>query len=169
MSESESESQLLYDRQFTADQFVLAPSPLRLTTSNFIFQLNTSSYSPYVISSLTRGWVCRLQLLLLLASAVSLRPEFRGAHDDFYCLRFETPPTWRDRSPYLYPPGTGWPSYTPGTGFPFRRILRLAGLRWRYSIQPPHGNSLRHGGEHRVIHGTQYSRPKSASCTICDF
>jgi hypothetical protein len=31
----------------------------------------------------------------------------------FYCLRFETPATWRTRSPYLYPPGTGWPSYTP--------------------------------------------------------
>jgi hypothetical protein len=25
----------------------------------------------------------------------------------FYCLRFETPPTWRTRSLYLYPPGTG--------------------------------------------------------------
>jgi hypothetical protein len=31
----------------------------------------------------------------------------------FYCLRFETPPTWRARSPYLYPPGTGWLSYNP--------------------------------------------------------
>jgi hypothetical protein len=33
----------------------------------------------------------------------------------FYSLRFETLPTWRARSPYLlvYPPGTGWPSYTP--------------------------------------------------------
>jgi hypothetical protein len=31
----------------------------------------------------------------------------------FYCLRFETPPAWRARSPYLYPPGTGWPGYTP--------------------------------------------------------
>jgi hypothetical protein len=31
----------------------------------------------------------------------------------FYCLRFERPQTWRARSPYLYPPGTGWPSYTP--------------------------------------------------------
>jgi hypothetical protein len=30
----------------------------------------------------------------------------------FYCLRFETPLTWRSTSPYLYPPGTGWPSYT---------------------------------------------------------
>jgi hypothetical protein len=39
--------------------------------------------------------------------------------------------------PLIYiPPGSGWP---PGTGFPFRRLLRLAGLRWRYSNPPPHG------------------------------
>jgi hypothetical protein len=40
-----------------------ATRPLRLTTSNFIFQLNTCGCSLYVTSSLTRGWVCRLQLL----------------------------------------------------------------------------------------------------------
>jgi hypothetical protein len=27
----------------------------------------------------------------------------------------------------------------PGTGFPFRRLLLLAGLWWRYSTTPPHG------------------------------
>jgi hypothetical protein len=37
----------------------------------------------------------------------------------FYCLRFETPPTWRARSPYLYPPGKRWPSYTPRHWVPF--------------------------------------------------
>jgi hypothetical protein len=48
--------ELLYDWRFTAHQFVLATSPLmRVTTSNFIFQLNTCGYSPYVTSSLTRG------------------------------------------------------------------------------------------------------------------
>jgi hypothetical protein len=52
-----SESELLYDCRFTANQFVLTTSPLRLTTSNFIFQLNTCGYNPYVTSSLTRGWV----------------------------------------------------------------------------------------------------------------
>jgi hypothetical protein len=31
------------------------------------------------------------------------------------------------------------PVIAPGTGFPFRRLLRLAGLRWRYSTPPPHG------------------------------
>jgi hypothetical protein len=30
---------------------------------------------------MTRGWVCRLQLLLVLASAVVLRSESRGTHD----------------------------------------------------------------------------------------
>jgi hypothetical protein len=42
-----SELELLYEWQFTANQFVLAPSPLRPTTSIF-FQLNTCGYSPYV-------------------------------------------------------------------------------------------------------------------------
>jgi hypothetical protein len=51
----------------------------------------------------------------------------------FHCLRFVTPPVWRARSPYLYPPGTGCPVIPPGTGFHFRRLLRLASLRWRYS------------------------------------
>jgi hypothetical protein len=37
----------------------------------------------------------------------------------FYCLRFETLPTWRARSPYLYPPGTGWPDYIPMHWVPF--------------------------------------------------
>jgi hypothetical protein len=37
----------------------------------------------------------------------------------FCCLRLETTPTWRTRSPYLYPPRTGYPSYTPRYWFPF--------------------------------------------------
>jgi hypothetical protein len=28
----------------------------------------------------------------------------------YLTLSFETPPTWRAKFPYLYPPGTGWPS-----------------------------------------------------------
>jgi hypothetical protein len=31
------------------------------------------------------------------------------------------------------------PVIPPGTGFPFRCLLRLAGLRWRYWNPPPHG------------------------------
>jgi hypothetical protein len=85
--------------------------------------------------------LCRLQFLLGLASAFILGSEFRGLMTIFYCLRSETPQTWRDRYPYLYPTGTGWPSYTPGTGLPFRRLLRLAELRWRNSKSPLHGGT----------------------------
>jgi hypothetical protein len=62
----------------------------------------------------------------------------------FYCLRFETLPTWRARSQYLYHPGTVWPGYTfSGTGLPFRRLLPVAGLRWRFPTPPPHGRRSR--------------------------
>jgi hypothetical protein len=97
-----------------SNQFFSAPSLLTLTTSNF-FQLNPCGISPYVTSSLIRGWVCRLQLLLVLARAVILGSESHGTHDDVLL----TPPTRRARSLYLYPPGTGWFSYTPRHWVPF--------------------------------------------------
>jgi hypothetical protein len=65
----ESESELRYERRFTDNQFVLVTSPLRLTTSNFIFQLNTCGYSPYVTSSLTKIWVCFLWICLAFRQA----------------------------------------------------------------------------------------------------
>jgi hypothetical protein len=118
LSESESESELLYDWRFTSNQFVLAPNPWRLTTS-FFFQLNTCSHSPYVISSLTRGWVCCLQLLLALTSAVILRSESRRTHDHILLSYIRVSPNLEASSPYLYPPGTGWPSHIPRHWAPF--------------------------------------------------
>jgi hypothetical protein len=64
----------------------------------------------------TRGRVCRLQLLLVLASVVILGSESSRTRD--HILR------------------------SPIQGFPFRRLLRLAGLRWRYSTPPSHGQLL---------------------------
>jgi hypothetical protein len=40
-------------------------------------------------------------------------PSPVGLATILYCLRLETSPPWRARSPYLYPPGTEWPRYTP--------------------------------------------------------
>jgi hypothetical protein len=62
--------------------------------------------------SLTRGQICRLQLLLDLVSAVILGSESRGSRDQILQSQI------RD--------------------FPFRRLLRLAGLRWTYPTPPPH-------------------------------
>jgi hypothetical protein len=58
--------------------------------------------------SLTRRWVCRLQLLLTLASTVIFWSESRGTRDHILLSQI------RD--------------------FPFLRLLRLAGLRWRDSF-----------------------------------
>jgi hypothetical protein len=41
----------------------------------------------------------------------------------YFAVSSETPPTLRARFPYLYPPGTGWPSYTPGLWVPFTSPL----------------------------------------------
>jgi hypothetical protein len=59
LSFQKSKSKLLYDWQVTANQFVLAPSSLRLTTRYF-FQLNPCGFIPYVTSSLACRWVCLL-------------------------------------------------------------------------------------------------------------
>jgi hypothetical protein len=63
--------------------------------------------------SLTRGRICRLQLLLALASAVIFRSESHGTRDHILLSQI------RD--------------------FPFRRLQRLAGIQWRNSTPPPHG------------------------------
>jgi hypothetical protein len=65
------------------------------------------------VLSLTRGYVCRLQLLLALANAAILRPESHVTHDHILLSQIWDSITWRATSPYLYPPGTEWPSYTP--------------------------------------------------------
>jgi hypothetical protein len=65
----------------------------------------------YGASSLTRGRVCLLQLLLFSPAQLFSDSSPAGLMTTFYCLRFETPSTWRARSLYLYPPGTGWHSF----------------------------------------------------------
>jgi hypothetical protein len=60
--------------------------------------------------SLTRGRVCRLQLLLALVSAVILGSESSGTRDHILLSQIRN--------------------------FPFRRLIRLSGLRWRYSHGP---------------------------------
>jgi hypothetical protein len=85
----------------------------------------------YWAPSLTRGRVCNL-LCNHSMVRVAQNPTL------YFTVSSETPPTWRARFPYLYPPGTGWPSYTSGHWVPFTSsfttsLLRLAGLRWRYS------------------------------------
>jgi hypothetical protein len=82
------------------------------THDQYFFQLNTCGHSPYVTPCLTRGWVCRLQLL---QSFLTQSPA--GLITTFYCLRFEAAQTCRVRSRDYIPQEQGGPVKLPGTGF----------------------------------------------------
>jgi hypothetical protein len=119
---------------------------------DFFFQFNTYGHSPYATSSLTRGWVYWLQLLLALASAVILRSESRGTDDHILLSQIRDSPTWRAR----FPQKQDGPVIPPGTGFPFRCLLRLAGLRWRYNVL--YGQSDRSSRVERTCVWTAWKR-----------
>jgi hypothetical protein len=97
----------------------------------------------FVAPSLTRGRVCNLLLLLVLATTVPLGSESRGTQDHILLSQFLRLPQPGWPGPRIYvPQEQGGPDIPPGTEFPFCRPLRLAELRWRYSIPPSHGNEL---------------------------
>jgi hypothetical protein len=137
---SESESELLYDWRFTANQFVLAPSPLRLTARIFFLQLNTCGHGPYLTSSLTRGW-----LSLTIAA---------GPRQGIHC-RVRVP--W-DSRPYFT---------VSDSRLPFCRLLRRAGLRWRYSTPPPHGGLSWYGPRRKHIFCTDQLPSKGHPIVAC--
>jgi hypothetical protein len=55
----------------------------------------------------TRGWVCSLQLLLALASAVILRSETRGTHDHILLSQVRDSPNLEGQVAQLYPQALG--------------------------------------------------------------
>jgi hypothetical protein len=69
----------------------LGAEPLETHGQNFFSQLNTCGHSPYITSSLMRGWVCHLQLLLVLASAFILVSESRGSRDHVLLSQIRDP------------------------------------------------------------------------------
>jgi hypothetical protein len=131
-----SESELFYNWRFTANQFVLATSPLRLTAINF-FKLNTCCYNPYVTSCLKRGGSVagpHQRSHSRVRDQRDSRPHFTvsnftlhqsGGPDSFICI----------------PQEQAGPVIPSRTWFLFLRLLGLARLRWRYSNPPPHGIS----------------------------
>jgi hypothetical protein len=74
-------------------------------------------------------------MLLGLARVVTLRSESRRTQDHILLPKLAGP------GPRIYiPQEQGSPVIPPGTGFHLRCLLRLAGLRWKYSNPPPHGS-----------------------------
>jgi hypothetical protein len=88
----------------------------------------------FVTPSLTRGWVCNLLLLLSLVSAVPLRSDSRGTRDHILLSQFLRLSQPGGPCPRIYIPQEKSGSViSSATAYPFRRLLRLAGLWRRYS------------------------------------
>jgi hypothetical protein len=51
-----------------------------------------------------RGWVCRLQLLVVLASTVILRSESRGIHDHILLSQIRDSPSFEGQVPVFISP-----------------------------------------------------------------
>jgi hypothetical protein len=104
-SNPHTKSKLLCDWQ-SVSRYVLVEVEvtLRLTVSQLVC-LGTEY--PCGTCNQTRGRVCNFQCNhSIVRAAKNPKP--------YFTVSSETPPTWRARFPYLYPPRTGWPSYTPG-------------------------------------------------------
>jgi hypothetical protein len=109
--------------------------------TRFLFSVWRLRVSWCVAPSLTRGRVCNLlvQLLLGLARAVTVGSKSRRTHGHILLSHLRLP-NLEGQVPVFISSGTRWPSYTPGHWVPFCRLLRLTGMRWRYSNPPPHGD-----------------------------
>jgi hypothetical protein len=71
-------------------------------TSNFFLNCTLAVNSPYVTSSLMRGWVCHLQLLPILASAVILRSKSSGIHNHILLSQIRDSPQPGGPGPCIY-------------------------------------------------------------------
>jgi hypothetical protein len=78
-------------------------------------------------------WLNDPSLLLGRTSAGILGAESRGTHDHILLSHIQDFPNVEGQVPQEL----GGSVISPGTEFPFRPFLRLAGLRWRYLNLPP--------------------------------
>jgi hypothetical protein len=95
----------------------------------------------FVAPSLTRVQVCNLLYNCFWAlPEQSLLSEVPQNSRPYFTVSSETPPTWRARSPYLFPPRNRVTQLYPrALGSLFVASYDSQGLRWRYSNPPPHG------------------------------
>jgi hypothetical protein len=110
---SQSQSYIATDGQSISKSWCRAPSGAHDQIFITLWQL----WSGFLgAPSLTRGRVCLLHMLLALASVVFLGSESFQTRDHILLSQI--------------------------LDFPFRRLVRLAGSRWRYSNPPPHGSEV---------------------------
>jgi hypothetical protein len=111
--------------------------PIFLSPQNSFY---TFAVLLFCSAPLTRGRVCNLLYNCFWAMPEQSLLGQSPAELSHILLSHLRLPQPGGPGPRIYiPQEKGGPVIPPGTGFPFCRLLRLAGLRWSYSNQPPHG------------------------------
>jgi hypothetical protein len=147
-SKSESKSELCYDRRSVGQSVLVLSTHLMLTT-RFLLLSDSCGFVDVGCSHWQENGSAVYNCCWPSPAQSFLGPSPAGLVTIFYSLRFETPPTWRARSSYLYPPRTGWPSYIPcyiafaptaqGTSIPLLHVLSLTRKRHVQELLPSNG------------------------------
>jgi hypothetical protein len=103
---SESKSKLCYDRQLVGLSVLLSSTHLGLTT-RYLLLSDRCGFVNVGHSRWRQNGSAVCNCYWSSPAHSFLGPSPAGFVTIFYCFRFETPPNWGARSPYLYPPGTG--------------------------------------------------------------
>lgn len=109
--------------------------------------------------------MCRLNCCWPSRAQSFSGPSPTGLITTFYCLRFPQPGVPSPHICILQEQGA--PVIPPGTGFPFRCLLRLAGLRWGYSTLPPHRLQVTHCSVLVIISRRGPHRKHHSSIVAC--
>jgi hypothetical protein len=130
-SKSKSKSKLYYYRQSVGQSVLVSGTHLEPAT-NFSFSLKFSLDScGFVILQLP---LWREDGFVIYCFCWFSPAQSRGTQDDVLFSQLLRLPQPGVPGPCIYiPQEQGGPYISPGTGFSFRRLLRLAVLRWRYS------------------------------------
>jgi hypothetical protein len=119
---------LIYDRQ-SVGQFVLVSGAHLGPVTNLSFSFRQLRLCYFVAPFLTRGRVCNLlvQLLLGPTRAATLGSKSLRTHGHILLSHLRLPQPGGPGSRIYIPKEQGGPDISPGSAFPFFRLLRLAG------------------------------------------
>jgi hypothetical protein len=101
-----SKSKLCYDRLSVGQPGLVSSTLLGLTT-RFVILSDSCGFVEVGRSPWQENGSAVYNCWWSSPAQSFLGPSPAGLVTTFCCLRFETPPTWRVKSPYLYLPGTG--------------------------------------------------------------
>jgi hypothetical protein len=135
-----SESKLCY-YQWSVGQPVLVPSPHLGPKTTFLLLSDSCGFVDVRLPLRLEDGSVSLQFQLTLASAVFLGTKSCGTHAYILLSKIRHFPNLEGQvTIFISLRNGGGPVIPPGTGFPFRHPLRLAGIQWKYLNPPPHGD-----------------------------